>query len=94
MKFFEKFAFFVGMKKREANVLVIGLDNSGKSTLLSHFKSDSDRSPDVVPTVGFNVGKFKSMLLVMIKYAKLFRYINIIDIAVSNIAIFCTSVSF
>ena len=56
---FDKLAFYLGIKKREANVLVIGLDNSGKSTMLNHFKSEDQRTSDIVPTVGFNVEKFK-----------------------------------
>jgi len=49
----------LGLKKKECNVLVIGLDNSGKSTLLNHFKPDDQQNPNIVPTVGFNVEKFK-----------------------------------
>ena len=50
----------MGFKKKDVNILVIGLDNSGKSTILNHFKPEEDKSPDIVPTVGFNVEKFKS----------------------------------
>ena len=57
---FNKFFDFMGFKKKDVNILVIGLDNSGKSTILNHFKPEEDKSPDIVPTVGFNVEKFKS----------------------------------
>ena len=56
---FDKLVFALGLKKREASVLVIGLDNSGKSTMLNHFKSEDQKSTEIVPTVGFNVEKFK-----------------------------------
>ncbi|KAB7507565.1 ADP-ribosylation factor-like protein 6 [Armadillidium nasatum] len=60
MGMFDKLAFYVGLKKREANVLVIGLDNSGKSTMLNHFKPEAAKSMEVVPTVGFSIEKFKT----------------------------------
>ena len=50
----------LGLKKKECNVLVVGLDNSGKSTLLNHFKPEEFQNANIVPTVGFNVEKFKS----------------------------------
>lgn len=50
----------MGMKKKEVNVLVIGLNNSGKSTVINHFKNEENRATEIVPTVGFNVEKFES----------------------------------
>ena len=41
-------------------MLVVGLDNSGKSTILNHFMPEEQKRLDIVPTVGFNVEKFKS----------------------------------
>jgi GTPase SAR1 family protein len=61
MGFFDKLANVLGLKKKECNVLIVGLDNSGKSTLLNNFKTEEQRQADIVPTVGFNVEKFKSM---------------------------------
>ena len=60
MGFFDKLASLLGLRKAECSVLVVGLDNSGKSTLLNHFKPDEEKHSDIVPTVGFNVEKFKS----------------------------------
>ena len=62
MGFFDKLASFLGLKRCECNVLVVGLDNSGKTTILNHFKPDEQKHLDIVPTVGFNVEKFKSRL--------------------------------
>ena len=45
-------------------MLVVGLDNSGKTTVLNHFKPDEQKHLDIVPTVGFNVEKFKSRFII------------------------------
>ncbi len=60
MGLFDKLATVLGLRKRECNVLVVGLDNSGKSTVLNHFKPEEQKQAEVVPTVGFNVERFKS----------------------------------
>lgn len=59
MAFFTKLLTFLGFKKREANILVVGLDNSGKTTIMNHFKPAEEKTNEIVPTVGFNVEKFK-----------------------------------
>ncbi|KAI8764248.1 ADP-ribosylation factor-like protein 6 [Biomphalaria glabrata] len=63
MPFFDALARWLGMKKKEVNVMVVGLDNSGKTTIINHFKSPETKNHDIVPTVGFNVEKFKSKSL-------------------------------
>ena len=47
------------MKKKEANVVVVGLDNSGKTTILNHMKPEDSKALDIVPTIGFKVEKFQ-----------------------------------
>nr|CAD7570960.1 unnamed protein product [Timema californicum] len=59
MGLWDKLVSLLGFKKKEVNVLVIGLNNSGKSTVINHFKNEEERTVDIVPTVGFNVEKFK-----------------------------------
>jgi len=39
-------------------VLVVGLDNSGKTTLINHLKCKKTKVNEVVPTVGFSVEEF------------------------------------
>ncbi|XP_066995470.1 ADP-ribosylation factor-like protein 6 [Anabrus simplex] len=60
MGIWERITGVFGMRKREVNVLVVGLNNSGKSTVINHFKSEEERSPEIVATVGFNVEKFRN----------------------------------
>ncbi len=60
MGLFDRLATVLGLRKRECNVLVVGLDNSGKSTVLNHFKPEEHKHSEIVPTVGFNVERFKS----------------------------------
>lgn len=60
MGLFQKLANFLGVKKREVNVLVIGLNNSGKTTVVNRFKNEDERIAEIVPTVGFSVEKFQS----------------------------------
>ena len=49
---------WLGINRSEAKVLVVGLDNSGKTTIINHLKP-VDHQRDVVPTVGFNMEKFQ-----------------------------------
>lgn len=51
------------MKKKEVSVLVVGLDNSGKTTIINRFKPNEAKNHDIVPTVGFNVERFTSKAL-------------------------------
>lgn len=60
MGLFDKLANMLGLRKKECNILVVGLDNSGKSTVLNHFMPPETKHSDIVPTVGFNVERFKS----------------------------------
>jgi len=45
-------------KKKEVNVLCVGLDNSGKTTIINQLKPSESRKMDIAPTVGFSVEKF------------------------------------
>lgn len=60
MGLFAKLILWMGIRKKEAGVLVVGLDNSGKTTILNHFKPNDQKIVDIVPTVGFNVERFRN----------------------------------
>ena len=55
--------FFTSLKKlfsksEKVCVLVVGLDNSGKSTIINYLKPDKRKSVDIAPTIGFSVDEF------------------------------------
>ena len=64
MGLFDTLALMLKMKKEQINILVVGLNNSGKSTIVNHFKSTDEKSTITVPTVGFTIEKFQSKLLI------------------------------
>lgn len=45
--------------KKQTKCLVVGIDNSGKSTLINSLKPQYERNNDLYATVGFQVEKFK-----------------------------------
>lgn len=44
--------------KKNANLLVVGLDNSGKTSIINFLKPGDTKLVSIAPTVGFNVEKF------------------------------------
>ena len=62
MGFFQMIAKAFGFTS-QARVLVIGLDNSGKTTLIHHLKPSSATVTEVTPTVGFQVEEFSKGLI-------------------------------
>jgi GTPase SAR1 family protein len=61
----------LGVRKREATVLIIGLDYAGKSTLVNRLKPKDVQATDVPPTVGCALEKISTKSMNM----------NIIDMA-------------
>ena len=49
-----------GILRNKASVVVVGLDNSGKTTLLNYLKPDHGMMlKEVTPTIGFTLEKFR-----------------------------------
>ncbi|KAM9447671.1 ADP-ribosylation factor-like protein 6 isoform 4-T4 [Salvelinus alpinus] len=79
MGLLDKLSGWLGLKKKEVNVLCLGLDNSGKTTIINQLKPSNQslfgplsddwkhvsqtQTQDIVPTIGFNIEKFKSSSL-------------------------------
>jgi len=58
MGLFKKLASFFSSGKAPVRVLCVGLDNSGKSTIIHFLKPKKAATAEVVPTVGFAVEEF------------------------------------
>jgi len=43
---------------RQVEILVIGLDNSGKTTILNQLKPPESQSANIIPTVGYSAERF------------------------------------
>uniref|UniRef100_A0A672M899 ADP-ribosylation factor-like protein 6 n=1 Tax=Sinocyclocheilus grahami TaxID=75366 RepID=A0A672M899_SINGR len=75
MGLFDKLAGWLGLKKKDVNVLCLGLDNSGKTTIINQLKPSNVflflyihlisvlYAQDIVPTIGFSIEKFKTSSL-------------------------------
>ncbi|KAL7983502.1 hypothetical protein Chor_000378 [Crotalus horridus] len=63
MGLFDKLASWLGLKKKEVHVLCLGLDNSGKTTIINKLKPYNAQAQDIVPTIGFSIEKFKTSSL-------------------------------
>lgn len=58
--FLQKMAQTLGLSKQKVQILVVGLDNSGKTTLLNKLRpQNKSESKEVAPTIGFTVESFK-----------------------------------
>jgi len=55
-------------KRSAANIVVVGLDNSGKTTIINRLKPGEAQSSNIVPTVGFTVEKFQYRSLQLIAF--------------------------
>ena len=40
---------------KEVRILILGLDNAGKTTILYRLQNESDEIVQTIPTIGFNV---------------------------------------
>ena len=57
MGFIDKLFGWLKSKKKGASILCVGLDNSGKTTIINQLKPANSRQLGAPPTVGFQVEK-------------------------------------
>lgn len=48
----------MGNSAKKSNIIIVGLDNSGKTTLINTLKPKSKQELDLAATVGFKVENF------------------------------------
>ncbi|XP_063517519.1 ADP-ribosylation factor-like protein 6 isoform X1 [Pongo pygmaeus] len=63
MGLLDRLSILLGLKKKEVHVLCLGLDNSGKTTIINKLKPSNAQSQNILPTIGFSIEKFKSSSL-------------------------------
>ncbi|KPI85546.1 putative ADP-ribosylation factor-like putative small GTPase [Leptomonas seymouri] len=49
----------MGQAKTKLSIIICGLDNSGKTTIINYMKPEQQRSENIAATVGYNVDKIK-----------------------------------
>eukprot|EP00164_Ancoracysta_twista_P001477 GFYU01001927.1.p2 GENE.GFYU01001927.1~~GFYU01001927.1.p2 ORF type:complete len:185 (-),score=46.30 GFYU01001927.1:86-640(-) len=68
MGIFKRLLGSLGIGKQQVRILCVGLDNSGKTTILKHLTPKKAEVTNVRPTVGFNVEEFTKGNLSFICY--------------------------
>ena len=58
MGLFKRLLARLGWSKKAVSVLVVGLDNSGKTTIINRLKPKKAQAAEIAPTVGFQVDEF------------------------------------
>mmetsp|Transcript_39350 Transcript_39350/g.117068 ORF Transcript_39350/g.117068 Transcript_39350/m.117068 type:complete len:103 (-) Transcript_39350:575-883(-) len=59
MGLFDSLLAFLGFGSRKVNIIVVGLDNAGKTTIIERLKPKEKQTMEVAATVGFHVDQFK-----------------------------------
>ncbi|CAD6188310.1 unnamed protein product [Caenorhabditis auriculariae] len=58
MGLFNSLSQLLGLGKKQVSIIVVGLDNSGKTTVLNALRTPDTRTSQIVPTVGYTVTNF------------------------------------
>ncbi|KAL3079042.1 hypothetical protein niasHS_014824 [Heterodera schachtii] len=87
MGIFQTLSSFFTASGRQVEVLVLGLDNSGKTTFLNQLKPPETQSTNIVPTVGYSTEKFSAagMLFTAYDMSGESRYRNLWETQYKNV---------
>jgi hypothetical protein len=57
---------------KEVRILILGLDNAGKTTILYRLQNESDEAVQTIPTIGFNVEtlQYKNIKVRVIRFPR------------------------
>lgn len=58
MGFFQTIQTLFSNTNRQVEIIVIGLDNSGKTTIINQLKPLNTQTPNITPTIGYSVERF------------------------------------
>jgi ATPase subunit of ABC transporter with duplicated ATPase domains len=63
---------------KEVRILILGLDNAGKTTILYRLQNESDEAVQTIPTIGFNVEtlQYKNIKVSRKGYPSLVRFVS------------------
>ena len=69
---------------KEVRILILGLDNAGKTTILYRLQNESDEAVQTIPTIGFNVEtlqykNIKVSVIVCCDYSRVMMIMSIIN---------------
>ena len=66
---------------KEVRILILGLDNAGKTTILYRLQNESDEAVQTIPTIGFNVEtlQYKNIKVSFVVVAALLLYSRVIN---------------
>ena len=62
---------------KEVRILILGLDNAGKTTILYRLQNESDEAVQTIPTIGFNV---ETLQYKNIKVRKCCRFHSVLNV--------------
>lgn len=68
---------------KEVRILILGLDNAGKTTILYRLQNESDEAVQTIPTIGFNVETLQY------KNIKVSLYVSVNSFHYFDAVIFC-----
>jgi len=80
---------------KEVRILILGLDNAGKTTILYRLQNESDEAVQTIPTIGFNVEtlQYKNIKVRLILNYSLYRVYNNIIYFFIYLFIYCNEFS-
>lgn len=68
MGFFQSIQTLFSNNNRQIEIIVVGLDNSGKTTIINHLKPLNAQSLNITPTVGYNIERFTAANMIFSAY--------------------------
>lgn len=65
---------------KEVRILILGLDNAGKTTILYRLQNESDEAVQTIPTIGFNVETLQYKNIKVGIYLPMFLFLRLVNL--------------